>query len=210
MGVGRGVAGRVLPRASTFTLANLSLTRDGQPVALGPEVTITPGTLAAPGIHVRAAGASSFVVGNLQSFTSAPGTYVLTVNPAGILDLAGVRVHEPRVTAVQMRARCGGIKPDLATSRPEAVPRTHRRIGPTREIGWLRFPGARSLPMFRQGWSLMVALRLAARDREALSETARSGTEGRETAGCWPCSSWTSGSPESGSPAVPGEPLDGR
>ena len=33
-----------------------------------------------------------------------------------------VRVHGPRVTAVQMRARCGGIKPDLAASRPQATP----------------------------------------------------------------------------------------
>ena len=34
-----------------------------------------------------------------------------------------VCVHGSRETAVQMRAKCGGIKPDLATSRPEAIPR---------------------------------------------------------------------------------------
>ena len=33
-----------------------------------------------------------------------------------------VRVHGPRVTDVQMRARCGSIKPDLTTSAPEATP----------------------------------------------------------------------------------------
>ena len=30
------------------------------------------------------------------------------------------------MTAVQVRAKCGGIKPDLATSRPEATPKTRR------------------------------------------------------------------------------------
>src|SRR5207245_5685085 len=33
-----------------------------------------------------------------------------------------VRVHGSRVTAVQMRARCGRIKADLATFGPEATP----------------------------------------------------------------------------------------
>src|SRR5438270_856705 len=33
-----------------------------------------------------------------------------------------VRVHEPRVTVVQMRARCGSIRADLATLASEATP----------------------------------------------------------------------------------------
>src|SRR5208283_83786 len=33
-----------------------------------------------------------------------------------------VRVHGPRVTTVQMRARCGSIKADLTTLGPEATP----------------------------------------------------------------------------------------
>jgi hypothetical protein len=35
-----------------------------------------------------------------------------------------VRAHGPRVTAVQIRVRCGSIKADLATTGPQATPET--------------------------------------------------------------------------------------
>ena len=65
--------------AATFTVADLTLTRGGQPVTLGPEVTITP---------VDPAGAT-FRIAGLQGVTTDPGDYVLTIDPTGILDLAG-------------------------------------------------------------------------------------------------------------------------
>ena len=64
--------------AATFTVADLTLTRDGQPVTL-TGVTVTP--LDDTGTRFRISG--------LQGVTTTPGTYVLTVNGAGIQDLAG-------------------------------------------------------------------------------------------------------------------------
>src|SRR3954453_17648131 len=33
-----------------------------------------------------------------------------------------------------MRAKCGGIKPDLGTSRPEATSKMRRRVGPNQAV----------------------------------------------------------------------------
>jgi len=63
--------------AATFTTANLTLTRNGSAVTLGPEVTVTQ------------VDATHFTVGGLASATTPTGSYVLTVNGAGITDLAG-------------------------------------------------------------------------------------------------------------------------
>ena len=61
---------------STFTTANLALTRGGTSV-LGQGVTITQ------------VDATHFIVGGLAAATTPTGAYVLTVNAAGIQDIAG-------------------------------------------------------------------------------------------------------------------------
>jgi hypothetical protein len=65
------------PNAATFTPADLSLTRDGQPVPLGPEVTITQ------------VNDTTFRVGGLQGATTPVGAYVFTVDASGVEDSTG-------------------------------------------------------------------------------------------------------------------------
>ena len=61
---------------TTFTLADLSLTRDGSPVTLtGVTVTLVSGT--------------TYRINNLATLTNTPGNYVLTVDATGISDPAG-------------------------------------------------------------------------------------------------------------------------
>ncbi len=64
---------------ATFGPEDLTLTRDGQLVPLGQGVTITP----TDGTNTR------FTIGGLGEATTPPGAYVLTVNAAGVSDLAG-------------------------------------------------------------------------------------------------------------------------
>ena len=63
--------------ASSFTFADLSLTRDGNDVALDGTVTLTKGT------------GNGYNIAGLGAFTGAPGLYQLTVSAAGLSDLAG-------------------------------------------------------------------------------------------------------------------------
>jgi hypothetical protein len=65
------------PNAATFTTADLALTRDGQPVTLGRDVTITQ------------VNDTTFRVGGLQGVTTPIGAYVLTVDASGVEDSAG-------------------------------------------------------------------------------------------------------------------------
>jgi hypothetical protein len=62
---------------ATFTTADLTLTRDGQPVALGPDVTFASGD------------DITVTIGGLATYTTPLGAYVLTVNAAGITDRGG-------------------------------------------------------------------------------------------------------------------------
>src|SRR5262249_6301518 len=62
---------------STLTVADLSLTRDGSPVALTGAVTMS------------LVSGATYRISGLDGFTAAPGAYALTVNAAGVLDLAG-------------------------------------------------------------------------------------------------------------------------
>ena len=62
--------------AATFTSDDLTLTRDGQSVAL-------------TGVTVTQVNPTTFRIAGLQGVTTTPGAYVLTVNGAGIQDLAG-------------------------------------------------------------------------------------------------------------------------
>ena len=61
---------------ASFTAADLSLTRDGAAVTL-------------TGVTVTQVNPTTFRVNGLTGPTTAPGSYVLTVNAAGITDLAG-------------------------------------------------------------------------------------------------------------------------
>jgi hypothetical protein len=64
--------------AASFLPSNVSLTHNGTAVALSG-ITITPvsGSL------------SNYTISGLANFTATPGTYVLTVSPMGVFDLAG-------------------------------------------------------------------------------------------------------------------------
>ena len=64
---------------ATVTAADLSLTRNGQPVALPSGLTVTP-VNGAPG---------QFTIGGLGPATRLPGRYVLTMTGDGVTDLAG-------------------------------------------------------------------------------------------------------------------------
>jgi hypothetical protein len=64
----------------SLTLEDITLLRDGQPVALGDDVTITPAS---------GGGGATFTIGNLAAYTGEPGTYELIVDAAGVDDLAG-------------------------------------------------------------------------------------------------------------------------
>ena len=69
---------------STFTVDDLMLTRDGMSVPLAsPPVTITP----------TDSTNTTFTIGGLQNATTPTGTYVLTVNGAGIQDPVGNPVN---------------------------------------------------------------------------------------------------------------------
>ena len=72
--------------AATFTVADLTLTRDG--VAVTPLTGVAIATTPTSG----QANSATFVVTGLWSLTAAPGNYVLTVNGAGIQDAGGVAV----------------------------------------------------------------------------------------------------------------------
>ena len=61
----------------TFTYQDLSLTRGGTPVPLSSAVTVS---------YVSG---NTYAIKGLEGFTVAAGTYVLTVNAAGLKDLAG-------------------------------------------------------------------------------------------------------------------------
>lgn len=63
---------------------------------------------------------------------------------------------------------------------PSRSPTCARRR-PGRLVGWLMFPGAPLLPMFRPGGTSMTALRLTARDRDTLAKTARHSPDARQT-----------------------------
>ncbi|MEN6449607.1 MAG: Ig-like domain-containing protein [Thermoguttaceae bacterium] len=60
----------------SITYANFTLTRNGVPVTLTSDM----------GVFF---GISDYIIEGLDDFTSAPGTYVLTLNANGILDVAG-------------------------------------------------------------------------------------------------------------------------
>ncbi|MFI5455955.1 MAG: Ig-like domain-containing protein [Isosphaerales bacterium] len=62
---------------TTFTTADLTLTRDGAPVTLGPDVTFTT------------TDDITFSIGGLASYTTPPAPYSLTISAAGVKDLAG-------------------------------------------------------------------------------------------------------------------------
>lgn len=62
---------------STFKFDDLALTRDGNPITLTGGITTTAGS------------GSTYHINGLDSFTSAAGTYVLTVSATGIKDSAG-------------------------------------------------------------------------------------------------------------------------
>jgi hypothetical protein len=62
---------------SSFTAADLSLTRNGAAVPLTSAVTIT------------SLGSDEWQIAGLSAFDAAAGTYVLTVNAAGLSDVAG-------------------------------------------------------------------------------------------------------------------------
>lgn len=62
---------------TTFTTADLTLTRDGTPLALGSDVTIST------------RDNITFSIGGLTSYTTPPGSYQLTVSAAGVTDPAG-------------------------------------------------------------------------------------------------------------------------
>jgi hypothetical protein len=64
---------------TTFTTADLTLTRDGTPVPLGSNVTITT------------TDDVTFSVGGLTSDTTPLGSYGFTVNAAGVTDLNGIQ-----------------------------------------------------------------------------------------------------------------------
>ena len=63
---------------TTFTVADLVLTRNGQPVTLDPAV-----------VTITTTDNKTFHVGGLTTYTTPIGAYVLTVNGAGIMDIAG-------------------------------------------------------------------------------------------------------------------------
>jgi hypothetical protein len=65
---------------STFTFADLALTRDGQAVTLDNSVSIT--AISGGGYRYRISG--------LTPFTTADGAYALTVNPAAVNDAEGL------------------------------------------------------------------------------------------------------------------------
>ena len=62
---------------TTFTTAALNLTRDGVPVLLGSDVTITT------------TDDTTFSINGLTSYTTPPAPYSLTINAADVKDLAG-------------------------------------------------------------------------------------------------------------------------
>jgi Bacterial Ig-like domain/FG-GAP-like repeat/Bacterial Ig domain len=62
---------------TTFTFADVSLTRDGNPVTLSTVVT------------TAWVSGTTFRIGGLDSFTAPAGTYVLSVSAAALKDLAG-------------------------------------------------------------------------------------------------------------------------
>jgi hypothetical protein len=62
---------------ATFTRADLVLTREGAPVPLGPDVTITTGDN------------QTFSINGLAPYTAAPGAYGLVINAAGVRDPQG-------------------------------------------------------------------------------------------------------------------------
>ena len=62
---------------STFNYQDLTLTRNGTAVPLASAVTVS------------LASGTTYSIGGLSSFTAAEGSYVLTVNGAGIKDPAG-------------------------------------------------------------------------------------------------------------------------
>ena len=61
-----------------FTFADLTLTKDGVPVALNGTVTVADGGTA-----------NRYIISGLGPFTNTAGTYVLTVNGAGLFDAVG-------------------------------------------------------------------------------------------------------------------------
>ncbi len=62
---------------TTFTIAALTLTRDGVTVPLGPDVTFT------------STDNQTFTIGNLAGYTAPLGSYVLTINAASVTDTRG-------------------------------------------------------------------------------------------------------------------------
>ena len=94
--------------------ADLALTRDGRPVALPAGVTVT------------ALDATTFRIGGLEAVTDMPGAYVLTVDAAGVEDLAGnAGVASPGQSIdFTVLPRSGDVTgPTIASITPIASPR---------------------------------------------------------------------------------------
>jgi hypothetical protein len=82
---------------ATFSVANLTLTRDGTPVPLDSSV-----------VTITTTDNMTFHVGGLSTYTTPVGSYALTVNGAGITDLAGNAVSNSQTVSFSVVTSLGG------------------------------------------------------------------------------------------------------